>query len=91
MGKLRILFIGILALNLFFGCKKKPEATDQVNINGLKESVEVIRDEAGISARKAVVTRFFLERIVPEASGLKSAATAGSDTLYTLDMERLAG
>ncbi len=33
---------------------------------------------------KPVTVRFFLERIVPEAAGLKAGATAGADLLYTL-------
>lgn len=39
---------------------------------------------------KLVTTRFYLERMVPEASGLKAAAMAGADLLYALDAEALA-
>ena len=39
---------------------------------------------------KPVTARFFLERIVPEASGLKVAATAGADLLYALPAEAFA-
>jgi alkylation response protein AidB-like acyl-CoA dehydrogenase len=39
---------------------------------------------------KLVTTRFYLERMVPEASGLKAAAMAGGDLLYALDAEALA-
>ena len=46
-------------------------------------------ENAGQAARKATTVRFFLERIVSEASGLATAARAGSDTLYALDTEAL--
>ena len=46
-------------------------------------------DDSGQAARKATTVRFFLERIVPEALGLASAARAGSDTLYALDTQAL--
>ncbi len=49
MGKLRILVLCISLLSFVFqGCKEKPD-TDETKIEGLKESVEVIRDEAGIN------------------------------------------
>ena len=40
---------------------------------------------------KPVIARYFLEHIVPEALGLKAAATAGAQLLYALDAEALAG
>ncbi len=40
---------------------------------------------------KLVTTRFYLDRMVPEASGLKAAAMAGAELLYALDAEALAG
>ena len=40
---------------------------------------------------KLVTTRFYLERMVPEAGGLKAAAMAGAELLYALDAEALAG
>jgi len=40
---------------------------------------------------KLVTTRFYLERMVPEACGLKAAAMAGAELLYALDAEALAG
>ena len=46
-------------------------------------------EDAKLAARKATSVRFFLERIVPEASGLASAARAGSATLYALDTDAL--
>ena len=44
----------------------------------------------GRAAAKRASVRFFLDRIVPEANGLKAAATAGADALYALDAEQLA-
>jgi hypothetical protein len=46
---------------------------------------------AAIARTKPVVTRYFLGHIVPEAAGLKAAATAGAALLYELDAEALAG
>jgi hypothetical protein len=43
-----------------------------------------------LSATKPVTVRFFLDRIVPEAAGLKAGATAGADGLYVLPAEALA-
>ncbi|NVD44441.1 acyl-CoA dehydrogenase [Qipengyuania atrilutea] len=43
-----------------------------------------------LAQRKRVTVRFFLDRIVPEARGLKTSATAGADLLYALDAEALA-
>ncbi|MEX0341690.1 MAG: acyl-CoA dehydrogenase [Erythrobacter sp.] len=45
----------------------------------------------GLAATKAASVRFFLDRIVPEASGLKAAATAGAGALYALSAEQLVG
>lgn len=42
-----------------------------------------------LAQTKPVTTRFFLDRIVPEAAGLKAGATAGSDALYDLSTEAL--
>ena len=44
-----------------------------------------------LAKSKPVTVRFFLDRIVPEASGLKASATAGADLLYTLPAEELVG
>jgi alkylation response protein AidB-like acyl-CoA dehydrogenase len=44
-----------------------------------------------LSETKPVTTRFFIDRIVPEAAGLKASATAGSELLYSLPAEKLAG
>jgi alkylation response protein AidB-like acyl-CoA dehydrogenase len=40
---------------------------------------------------KPVTVRFFLDRIVPEATGLRASATAGAAGLYGLTAEQLAG
>ncbi len=40
---------------------------------------------------KPVTVRFFLDRIVPEALGLKAGAIGGADLLYALPAEKLAG
>ena len=45
---------------------------------------------AAIARSKPVVSRFFLEHIVPEAIGLKAAALGGASLFYTLDAETLA-
>nr|WP_281501258.1 acyl-CoA dehydrogenase [Erythrobacter sp. F6033] len=44
-----------------------------------------------LAKTKPVSTRFFLDRIVPEALGLKAGAIAGSDLLYAISSEQLAG
>ena len=45
----------------------------------------------GLAATKAASVRFFLDRIVPEAAGLKSAAMAGGEALYALSADQLVG
>ena len=47
--------------------------------------------EGALSVTKPVIARYFVEHIVPEARGLKAAATAGADLLYALDAAALAG
>ena len=44
-----------------------------------------------LAATKPVTVRFFLDRIVPEAAGLKAGAIAGADGLYTLPAAALVG
>jgi len=44
-----------------------------------------------LAQTKPVTTRFFLDRIVPEALGLKAGAIAGADGLYSLPADKLAG
>lgn len=58
----------------------------------LKKQAEAVAQGAApsLSATKPVTARFFLERIVPEASGLKPAATGGAELLYSLDAAALA-
>ena len=44
-----------------------------------------------LASTKPVTVRFFLDRIVPEATGLRASATAGAAGLYSLTSEQLAG
>jgi len=44
-----------------------------------------------LAETKPVTVRFFLDRIVPEAHGLKAGAIAGADLLYALPAEKLTG
>jgi alkylation response protein AidB-like acyl-CoA dehydrogenase len=44
-----------------------------------------------LATTKPVTVRFFLERIVPEAQGLKASATGGAELLYALDADALGG
>ena len=44
-----------------------------------------------LAAIKPVTVRFFLDRIVPEAAGLKAGAVAGAELLYALPAEALVG
>ena len=46
-------------------------------------------DEPGLARIKPVVARYFLDHLVPEALGLKAAATAGAAIFYELDAEGL--
>ncbi|MCB2058936.1 MAG: acyl-CoA dehydrogenase [Novosphingobium sp.] len=46
---------------------------------------------AGIARTKPVVARYFLEHVVPEAAGLKAAATDGAGLFYALGAEDLVG
>ncbi len=48
-------------------------------------------DAPALAAAKPATVRFFLERIVPEAAGLKRAAIAGSEGLYQLETAQLLG
>jgi len=43
-----------------------------------------------LARSKPVTTRFFLDRILPEAIGLKSAATGGAKLLYSLPTDAFA-
>ncbi len=58
----------------------------------MKQAAAVAAGAApSLSATKPVTVRFFLDRIVPEAAGLKAGAIAGADLLYALPAEALAG
>ena len=45
----------------------------------------------GLAATKQASVRFFLDRVVPEAAGLKASATAGAEPLYALSAEHFIG
>ncbi len=47
-------------------------------------------DAPSLARTKPVITRFFLDRIVPEAAGPKASASAGAELLYTLPAEEFA-
>jgi len=49
IASLKLLSYYLLLLLFVLSCKKKTEQTHSINITGLKESVEVIRDEVGIN------------------------------------------
>ncbi len=44
-----------------------------------------------LAATKPATVRFFLDRIVPEARGLKAGAVAGAESLYAVSTEALLG
>ncbi len=48
-------------------------------------------ESPALAAIKPVTVRFFLDRVVPEASGLKASAVTGAEPLYALAAEQLAG
>ncbi|MEL7187992.1 MAG: acyl-CoA dehydrogenase [Pseudomonadota bacterium] len=59
----------------------------------LMKQAEAVANGAApsLADSKPVTVRFFLDRIVPEALGLKAGAIGGSDLLYALPAEKLAG
>jgi alkylation response protein AidB-like acyl-CoA dehydrogenase len=59
----------------------------------LMKQAEAVKAGAApsLAATKPVTVRFFLDRIVPEAAGLKAGATAGADLLYALPAAALVG
>ncbi|GMN02476.1 acyl-CoA dehydrogenase [Erythrobacter sp. MTPC3] len=58
----------------------------------MKQSEAVAAGAApSLAETKPVTARFFIDRIVPEANGLKAGAIAGADLLYTLPSDKLAG
>ncbi|MEM9500298.1 MAG: acyl-CoA dehydrogenase [Pseudomonadota bacterium] len=58
----------------------------------LMKQAEAVANGAApsLSETKPVTVRFFLDRIVPEAHGLRAGAIAGADLLYSLPAEKLA-
>jgi len=57
----------------------------------LARQVRAAGDEtSAFLTMKRAVARFYLERIVPEAAGLKAAATGGARLLYSIDAETFA-
>ena len=59
----------------------------------LKKQADAVASGAApsLAETKPITLRFFLDRIVPEAAGLKGSATAGADLLYAVPAEKLAG
>ena len=55
----------------------------------LRQSRAAAAEGGSIAQTKPVIARYFLEHLVPEAMGLKAAATAGASLLYALDAEAL--
>ncbi len=66
-----------------------------VAVAGWQLTRQLAAIEAGeapaLAKTKPVTVRFFLDRIVPEAAGLRASATAGAAGLYALTAEQLAG
>lgn len=64
-----------------------------VAVAGWQLGKQLAAVEAGeapaLAETKPVTVRFFLDRIVPEANGLKASATAGAGLLYALDADKL--
>lgn len=50
-----------------------------------------LRSEEAIGPAKQATVRFFLDRIVPEATGLRTSAMGGADGLYAVSAEQLVG
>ncbi len=58
----------------------------------MRQAQAVAAGEAPALAKsKPVTARYFLDHVVPEASGLKAAATAGAGLFYQLDADALTG
>ncbi|MFC3579070.1 acyl-CoA dehydrogenase [Sphingomonas hylomeconis] len=56
----------------------------------LGRATEGAEGDAAYLAMKKAATRFYVEQIVPEALGLKAAATAKADVLYSVEAEAFA-
>ena len=54
------------------------------------EMLDAGTGDPGFLKAKRVTTRFYLDHMLPEASGLKAAAVSGADLLYALSAEELA-
>ncbi|MFU7527114.1 acyl-CoA dehydrogenase [Qipengyuania sp. ASV99] len=59
----------------------------------LKRQARAVAEGAApaLAQSKPATVRFFLDRIVPEAAGLKAGVLAGAGPLYALSAEKLAG
>jgi hypothetical protein len=59
----------------------------------MKRQVVAVREGAApaLVESKHVTAHFFLNRIVPEAHGLKDSAIGGAELLYSISSEKLAG
>ena len=57
----------------------------------LRQAQALASEDSTAAKAKDVIARYFIEHLVPEAHGLKAAATAGAGLLYALDAEALAG
>lgn len=56
----------------------------------MRQARMVTETDEALSKTKPVIARWFLDTIVPEASGLKASALQGAANLYALDNEDLA-
>ena len=56
----------------------------------LMERLGRVRGEEATGDMRRAASRFYVEQIVPEALGLRSAATAGAELLYAFNPEELA-
>ena len=57
----------------------------------LLQQLGTLGDDDPRKPAKHVTTRYFIDHLVPEATGLKASATAGAAVLYELDADALAG
>ena len=57
----------------------------------VRQREALAQEDTGFAKRKRATVRFFLDRIVPEASGLSASAKAGAEHLYSLETETLLG
>ena len=57
----------------------------------LLQQLAFLPDDDARKPAKLVTTRYFIDHVVPQATGLKASATAGAGILYELDAVALAG